>query len=717
MPTFLLEVGTEELPAAFVTSAIAQLQTSVPQSLDARFLTSEAIAVYGTPRRLAVSISGLPAKQPDRAEEIKGPPAKAAFKEGKPTKAAEGFARKQGVALDALELRDTDKGEFVFINKIAIGQPTKDVLAALVPEWIGSLEGKRFMCWGDGDLRFSRPIRWLVALLDRDVLPIALTNGSETVRSDRFTQGHRVLSPQPLTIPHADAYVEVLAKARIVVEPARRRTTIARDVQEAAATKGGHAIVYDDLLAEVSELVEAPSIALGGFDEQFLELPVEVATTEMIAHQRYFPVWKDASATELLPYFITVSNGDPTKADIIAAGNARVLRARLADGQFFFDRDRQQSLEAFVPKLDAVTFQADLGSVGAKVGRVRAVAGWIATQLALSAGDRALVDRAALLCKADLVTQMVGEFPELQGIMGEKYARASSEPEAVAVAIAEHYLPRGATDGLPQTTVGRVVGIADRLDTLVGIFGVGLLPSGSSDPFALRRAGNAIVAIVWDGLLPLDLSDLLQRGVTQFEEAFGQGDRTSGLLDQLQDFFVQRVRSLLGEAIDYDLIDALLGNEADREYRDRALNDLPDLQARARFLQTIRRNGRLDAIYETVNRSARLAEKGDLDLQTLDPSAIVSPARFEKASEQEVFDGLVTLLPQTETARAERNYQLLVDGLIALAPAVGRFFDGPDSVLVMDEDEAVRRNRLNLLGAIRNHARVLADFGAIVKPG
>ncbi|HEY9659305.1 MAG TPA: glycine--tRNA ligase subunit beta, partial [Allocoleopsis sp.] len=516
MVTFLLEVGTEELPASFVSSALEQWKSRIPASLTESFLTSETIEFYGTPRRLAVLIQGLPEQQPDREEEVKGPPAQAAFKDGKPTKAAEGFARSRGISLDALEIRSTDKGEFVFVQQQIPGRPTAEILTELVPQWIFGLEGKRFMRWGDGDLRFPRPIRWLVSLLDDVVLPITLVNGAESCSSDRVSQGHRILHPDPVVIPHAYEYVACLRSAFVEVDPAQRRTTIEAQAQVAAKSVGGVASINPSLLAEVIDLVEFPTAVVGKFDLEFLQLPPEVIITEMESHQRYFPVLKSAGSTELLPHFITISNGDPTKADIIAAGNQRVIRARLSDGKYFFDLDRKQPLEDYLPRLETVTFQEDLGSVRQKVDRIVQIAGLIADQLQVDATQRKAIERAALLCKADLVTQMVGEFPELQGAMGEKYALASGEDPAVATAIVEHYLPRGAEDDLPKTLAGQVVGMADRMDTLVGIFSVGMLPTGSSDPFALRRAANAIVNVTWAADLPLNLDQLLTQVIANF---------------------------------------------------------------------------------------------------------------------------------------------------------------------------------------------------------
>ncbi|HEY9653781.1 MAG TPA: glycine--tRNA ligase subunit beta, partial [Coleofasciculaceae cyanobacterium] len=685
MPTFLLEVGTEELPADFVASAIAQWQSRLPKTLDEQFLTPESIEVYGTPRRLAVLITGLPAQQPNREEEVKGPPASAAFKDGKPTKAAEGFARKQGVELDTLEVRDTDKGEFVFVLKKIAGRPASEILTELIPQWITGLEGKRFMRWADGDLRFSRPIRWLVALLDDAVLPLELVNGSETIKSDRISRGHRVLHPESIEIPQAADYVQSLESAYVMVEREKRQQTIQEQVNAEAQKLSGHAPNYDALLHEVTDLVEWPTTVVGKIEQEFLSLPPQVVTTVMVTHQRYFPVFKDETEEELLPYFITISNGDPAKSEIIATGNERVIKARLADGQYFYKTDSASPLESYLPKLEKVTFQDELGSMRDKVHRIEKIAAQIADQLQVTQTQRADILRAASLCKADLVTQMVYEFPELQGEMGSKYAAASGESEAVATAIIEHYLPKGAGDKLPQTLTGQVVGLADRLDTLVSIFGVGMLPTGSSDPFALRRAANAVISITWEANLPLNLQQLLEQNSAEFV-ATHPGKASP--VTSLEEFFLQRIRTLLQEEknIDYDLVNAVLG-ENDPEYTQRALKDVLDVRDRAVFLQEIRNNGKLDEIYETVNRSARLAAQGDFDFQQLDPTTVVRPELFEKSSEPAFYNALVELVPQTQAAKKKRNYQLVVDALAKIAPTVSTFFDDKENgVMVMDEN-------------------------------
>ena len=714
MATFLLEVGTEELPASFVSEAIEQWKNKIPAELKEQFLENDGVEFYGTPRRLALLIRGLLERQPDREEEAKGPPAKAAFKNGKPTKAATGFAASKGVSVEDLEIRDTDKGEFIFVQQKIPGRVTAELLQEMVPEWVLGLEGNRFMRWGDGDLRFPRPIRSLVTLLDDELIPVILENGSEVCVSDRTTTGHRVLHPSSVTLNTATDYVSALKKAYVTVDPTERKETILSQVKAVASSVNGYAVISEDLLAEVVDLVEWPTAIIGKFDEAFLQLPSQVTIIEMESHQRYFPVRPAADSDDLLPYFITVSNGDPAKSALITQGNERVIRARLADGKFFFDADQKKPLADYLPQLETVTFEASLGSVREKVSRVESITAFLSDHLGLTAQQKQQALRGAELCKADLVTQMVGEFPELQGYVGQKYAENSGEPQAVADAIYEHYLPRGAGDTLPRTITGQVVGIADRLDTLVSIFSIGKLPKGSSDPFALRRAANAIINIVWESGLPLKLQTVLSQVVETFA-AEREGVNTAELTQQLTDFFSQRVRTLLqdGQSIDYDLVNAVFGEDAD--YQTRALSDLLDVRDRATFLQSIRNDGSLAKIYETVNRAAKLAVKGNLATDVLDPAGIVDPDLFEQPTERAFYDSLQTLLPQTQAAHAERDYSKLIAGLEKAAPTVANFFDGENSVMVMTDDPKVQKNRLNLLGLLRNHARVLADFGEIVK--
>ncbi|MFN9175040.1 MAG: glycine--tRNA ligase subunit beta [Synechocystis sp.] len=715
LQTFLFEIGTEELPADFVRSAIAQWQALIPDSLAAQFLQPESVHIYGTPRRLAVCLQGIPRQQPDRTEEIKGPPASAALKDGQPTPAGLGFAKKQGVEVKDFEIRSTSKGDFIFVNKHLPGQAAEVLLPELALTWLKALEGRRFMRWGDGDLRFPRPIRWLVALLDDQVLPLQLPNGATILNGDRHSQGHRILHPEPMSLTHAGQYVEQLKAAGVIVDPAERRQIIRQQIAEKAEGLGGNAIIYNDLLAEVEQLVEYPTAVLGQFDAEFLSLPREVITTVMVTHQRYFPIENDQG--DLLPHFVTIANGDPTKSELIAAGNARVIRARLADAKFFYQADCDDSLDSYLPQLETVTFQEELGTMRDKVDRIMDMALAIAYQLGVSEQQRTEIESTAMLCKADLVTQMVYEFPELQGIMGQKYALVSGESETVAQGIYEHYLPRNQDDDLPENLCGQVVGMADRLDTLISIFGLGLLPTGSSDPFALRRAANAVITVAWEGELEINLLQLLTDGCQSFVTAHPE---KSSPLPELRSFFLQRLQTLLQDEqnIDYDLVNAILGDtEAGGNYHnllgDRLLTDLLDGRQRAQFLQQLRDNGQLAAIYPTINRSAKLASKGQLPGDHLDPRPEINAPLLAQESEKAVYQALLTLYPKVVEVQQNRDYQALVNALQELAPTVADFFDGPDSVLVMAEDDQLRQNRLNLLGLIRNYALVLGDFGAV----
>ncbi|MBF2055684.1 MAG: glycine--tRNA ligase subunit beta [Cyanobacterium sp. T60_A2020_053] len=710
MPNFLLEIGTEELPASFVDSALHQWQKKITQQLETEFLSPEKINIYGTPRRLAVLIEDMPSKQPDREEEIKGPPLTACYKDNQPTKALMGFTQKQGVSLDDVEVRATDKGDFIFVNKKITGLNTTEILQNLVPQWITGLEGRRFMRWGEGELRFPRPIRHVVALWDNDILPIELPLGDSTLHSARTTTGHRILHPNTVTVEGAGDYVNAMQQAFIEVDIEARKAKIKQQIETLAQTVGGKADIYPDLLAEVTNLVEYPTAVLGSFEAEFLQLPPEVITTVMVTHQRYFPI-KDENG-QLLPYFITISNGDPQKSAIIATGNAKVIRARLADAQFFYQADCDEHLETYLPQLETVTFQEDLGTMHDKVNRILAISQQIGEQLNLDESQKAEIESTASLCKADLVTQMVYEFPELQGVMGEKYALVSGESATVAKGIFEHYLPRNADDIMPHTLNGQVVGISDRLDTIVSIIGLGMIPTGSSDPFALRRSANGIINITWHGNLAINLHQL----ITQACDDFLAGHSQKSPLQIITDFFLQRIHTLLQDElkIDYDLVNAVLG-ENDSEYAERALNNLLDVRNRALFLQEIRNNGILTNIYEIVNRSTKLAKKGNLDTQELDPLKVINKNLFESKSEVELYEAIQKLRPITEKAKTNSDYELLTSALVEIAPSVSNFFDGKDSVLVMAEDENVRENRLNLLGLLRNHSRVIADFGAIVK--
>ena len=707
MRDFVWELGTEELPADFVDAALAQWQSLIPASFKDVDVHPQKIYYYGTPRRLAVYCQGLPERQADQQVEVKGPAVQAAYRNGEPTPALLGFLRARQAELTQVERRQTPKGEFVYLRQTLPGRPTPEVLATLVPRWWQGLTGPRFMRWGDGPVKFSRPIRWVLALWGDQVVPVTLENGSERLHSDRMSYGHRVLHPDPVCIPRAEAYLDCLRQAGVEPDVQRRQAKIRQEL-ERVIPADSRVEVPADLLAEVTQLVEWPSGILGSFDPAYLHLPTPVITTVMTQHQRYFPVF--AAQGHLLPHFVAISNGHPACAATIRQGNERVLQARLADAQFFYQTDMRQPLAAYVPQLAQVTFQEQLGSVWDKVRRMETLLR--RTLAATSYPETCVQDilRAAHLCKADLVTQMVGEFSELQGVMGGHYAAQTGETAAVAQAIAEHY------QDVPTTLVGQWVALADRLDTVVGILAVGLVPTGSSDPFALRRAVRTIVLIAAQiyPTYPLNLAQLVLDMVDIVAVDYPACPREE-IQRQWYLLLGQRLQSLLQEqGLDYDLIHALVDPHQPAMLAKISAN-LQDFFHRANLLQNLRTNGILQAIYATVNRASRLANQGTLPPDVLTPEGVIDPQQLQQPIEQELYQAVTQLLAQATATQRTGDYDGLIQGLQAIAPVLARFFDGPESVLVMDANPDIQRNRLNLLGLIRNSASVLADFSQIVK--
>jgi glycyl-tRNA synthetase beta chain len=719
MAMFLLEIGTEELPADFAGKALEQLEQRVRRDLAEARISSGSIRVDGTPRRLALRLGELPERQEDRSEERKGPPAQQAFRDGLPTPAAVGFARRCGVDPEALEVRDTEKGAFVFARTLERGRDTAEVLAELVPTWIWSLQGRRFMRWGNGESRFSRPIRWLVALLDGAVVPITLADCDPPLRSDRLSRGHR-LHADPLVIDSAASYGATLAAANVQVDRHARATAIRQAINAAAEASTARPDLPDSLFEELVDLVESPRLIEGTIEERFLALPPEVLSTVMRAHQRYVPLQRrDAPAdplaleagSQLLPRFLCIGNGLDAATATIRRGNERVLRARLADAEFFLAADRSTASIDRREQLARVTFAEGLGSLRDRVERLEWCTDVLLERLPLAAPTAHHARRAAHLCKHDLVSQMVGEFPELQGVMGGKYVLAEGEPREVALAVLEHYLPRGAGDALPGSDAGAVVALAERLELLLSIYAKGERPTGSSDPYALRRAGNGLLQILWERGWRLDLPALLQRCTTHWAELFPAFQVDSGALaSELAEFLRQRLVSLLEEeGFPVDVVQAVAGEGLALE---RVLADPADARRRAELLQALRGSGELAEVQAVVQRASRLAEKGSLASGVCSPSGVVEPALFEKGSEAAMLEVLRDLEPVV-TGNEPNRYQLLARGLAESASTLAAFFDGADSVLVMAEDPAVRTNRLNLLGVLRNQAAVLADFNRL----
>lgn len=715
--TFLLEIGTEELPADFARLALSQLEDLVLRDLKDSRLDHSSLVVTGTPRRLVVQVESLQERQADLTEERKGPPLAQAFKDGQPGPAAVGFAKRCGVDPTALEVRETPKGPCVFATVMTPGQTSRSLLQELIPRWISALQGRRFMRWGSGTQRFSRPIRWLLALQGSDLIPVDLPDGDPAIRSDRFTRGHRLYGGTPLNVADADQYSSVLKSAGVVVDRHQRATAIRAAIDTEAAAIQGIPNCPESLFEELVDLVEDPQVLRGRIADRFLQLPPEVISTVMQAHQRYVPL--DVPSVEpdplrlradavLRPEFLLVGNGLSTSADQITRGNERVLGARLADAEFFLAVDRRQPSEERREALARVTFAEGLGSLRDRSERIERLAEQLLKTLNLPEESAAAALRAAHLCKHDLVSQMVGEFPELQGLMGGKYLLEEGESRAVSLAVVEHYLPRGAGDALPGTDAGAVVALAERLELLLSIYAKGERPSGSSDPYALRRAGNGVLLILWERGWRLNLLALLQQAAASWAELFPAFDvNPDALRKDLSLLLRQRIVSQLEEdGHSPDLVQAVAGAAVADQ---RLLGDPIDVQDRIKRLQALRDDGRLTAVQAVVQRASRLAEKGDLGDDQLAADGVVDSALFESPSEQ----GMADVVQRLQPLAVSRSYAALADALVQATPALEAFFDGDQSVMVMAEDVALRRNRLNLLAVLRNQASVLAQFELI----
>ncbi|MFM9048395.1 MAG: glycine--tRNA ligase subunit beta [Cyanobium sp.] len=718
MAFFLLEIGTEELPADFARLALPQLEEQLGNDLHGARLPFDALHVMGTPRRLAVLVEGLPLRPADADEEPQGPPAQQAFRDGVPTPAAEGFAKRCGLPVEQLELRDTPKGPFVFASTRQPGRPVAEVLAELIPSWIWGLQGRRFMRWGEGDSRFSRPVRWLVALLDSDVIPVGLSECDPPIQSGRQSRGHR-LNPEPVAIPSAQAYESTLAGAGVLVNRTTRAHAIHAQLEEAAEQANGRLDLPESLFEELVDLVEDPRVIEGEVEPSFLSLPPEVLSTVMRAHQRYVPLLRRDAPSDalclsgekvLLPSFLLVSNGRPEAKATVKRGNGRVLRARLADAAFFLQADHAVASIDRREALARVTFADGLGSLRDRSERLEWITDVLLAALKASDGVAHASRRAAHLCKHDLVSQMVGEFPELQGVIGAKYLLAEGESREVALAVLEHYRPRGAGDELPESAAGAVLALAERIELLLSIFSRGERPTGSSDPYGLRRAGNGIFQILWHQQWELDLPSLFARGTKEWEDLFSEAKIKAGVLSQeLCDFLRQRLTSLLEEeGFDQDIVQAITGGQGDSCTR--VLLNSCDARKRVELMQHLRLNGKLLPIQAVVQRASKLAEKGSLAKEILRAEHVVNSELFEKKSETNLLEAVQQLTPLAESGNC---YSELAEGLAQTAGVLAAFFDGPESVMVMCPDQERQINRLNLLGIVRNQAAILGDFSRL----
>lgn len=687
----LLEIGLEEVPARFVRGAMNQLKDKTVKWLADSRIGHGTVDVFATPRRIAVLIHDVAEKQSDMNEEAKGPSRKIAQDDqGNWSKAALGFARSQGVEPEQLYFQELAGVEYVYVNKSSIGAETASVLPEGLLTLITSMSFPKNMRWGSHELRFVRPIRWLVALFGQEVIPFEITG----VKTGNVSRGHRFLGSDAIVHEPAQ-YIERLREQQVIADVNEREKLIVSQIEQLAKEKGWEIAIKEDLLEEVLFLVEYPNVLFGGFDPSFLNIPQEVLITSMREHQRYFPVFNGNG--QLQPYFVTVRNGDLRSIELVAKGNEKVLRARLSDAKFFYEEDHKLSIAHALSKLENIVYHEELGSVADKVRRIRATSDLLSKQLLVDEQTALDVSRSADICKFDLVTQMVYEFPELQGIMGEDYALKAGEREAVAKAINEHYQPRFAGDLAPSELVGAIVSLADKIDTIVGCFSIGIIPTGSQDPYALRRQAAGIVQIILAHGLKLQLNDLYDAALS-VHASRGLKRDAAEIRKDLSDFFALRVKNVLSEqGVRYDVVDAVMAS---------GFADLRSTVERASVVQKLAAGDdrtEFKLTVEQFNRVSNLASKAT-------PVAVDS-ALFAEQAESELYENWLQLRPVFEEAISHGNIVKAVQTLSSLKPFIHTYFE---KVMVMAPDEAVRANRLSTLAGIAEDIAVVADFSKLV---
>lgn len=662
----LLEIGMEEIPARYVVQSMEQLEEKVKQLLTQQSIGFGAVESFSTPRRLAVLIKDVDEKQKDLKEEVRGPSKKVALDaEGNWTKAAIGFTRGQGKTVDDIYFKEVKGVEYVFVEKFTPGKDTLEVLKQL-KDLILSITFPKQMRWGDLDIRYIRPIRWIVALFGDTVIPIDIAN----VSSSNETFGHRFLG-EKITLNEPKEYKEKLLAKYVICDYHERRDAIFNQLKHLEHDMGWKIPVDPDLLDEVTNLVEYPTVLYGKFDEKFLQLPKEVLITTMKEHQRYFPVTD--SNHKLLPYFVTVKNGDHNNLEIIAKGNEKVLKARLQDAVFFYEEDQKLSIEMALNKLKAVLYHDEIGTYKEKLERIRSLADTISQFVGIQDEEREDTLRAAEICKFDLVTQMVGEFPELQGFMGEQYAKYHGEKESVAKAINEHYMPRSSDGDLPETVPGAIVALSDKLDTLASLFAIGVIPTGSEDPYSLRRQATGVVQILEQFGWNIDLTALLSSAVKLTANFAKKGN--AEIVQDLLHFFRLRFKHLLSEkGIRYDIIDGVLASPITSV---KAVMKKAEIINARKDMEGFKED--LEALSRIINISAKAVKAGEIDTEL-----------FENDAETALFNEYVQLKNMSASADEETFYNLLV----GMRPVINDYFD---RTMVMAEEEKIRKNRLSLM--------------------
>ena len=683
MADYLLEIGTEEIPAKFIPQALSQLKYLAEKKLKEQSLSFQTIKTWGTPRRLVLYIENLAEQSEDLKKEVRGPAKKVAFdKANQPTKAALGFAGAQGVEVEDLVVKETENGAYLFAVKIEKGKSAPEILIEIAPQFIKELNFPKTMYWGENELAFARPIRWLVSLLDEQIIPLQIGN----LYAGRITRGHRFLGEENLVIKTPQVYQELLMENYVWVEQVSREKECWRQITQVAAK--GKVDPDPQLLSEITYLVEWPLAFRGNFAEEYLKLPEEVIVTVMREHQRYFPV-RDIDGN-LLNYFIAVHNGNSDALNIIRAGNERVLKARLADARFFWDEDLKNNLTNYLPELEKVIFQEKLGSLAEKTQRVEKLTIQIAQKLAWEKEIAAKAQRAAALSKADLVTNLVNEFPELQGIMGYYYALNSGEEEIVATAIREHYQPRFSGDQLPLSSLGALVSIADKLDTMAGCFLAGIEPSGSQDPYALRRQALGVCQILLVRQWKISLENLCELALANYGKTVDKKIELG-----LKQFLRTRLKNLLSEeGYQFDLLEAVLADS----------DCIPVIiLAKLKALNNVREKEVFKNLLMSFTRAHNLIKnrKGGL----------INSAYFENEAEEKLKSILDEVENKIVPLLAKGDFLGIIKELAGVTQFIDDFFT---AVLVMAEDEKVRENRLNLLSRYVALTRPLGDLSKIV---
>jgi len=679
----LLEIGLEEMPARFVTGSIEQLSSKIENWLNEKKISFDSITHFSTPRRLAVIAYGVSTSQEDVEEEAKGPAKKIAVDhEGNWSKAAVGFTRGQGMSVEDIYFKEINGVEYAHVRKFTKGQATKEILPE-IEHIITGLTFPKNMRWANETLKYIRPIKWLLAIYGTEIIPFTITNVSTSNR----TNGHRFLGKE-VEIGTPEEYVTKLLSEFVIANSEERKDAILSQISKLEEEQGWTIPVDEELLEEVTNLVEYPTALFGRFEEEFLELPEEVLITSMKEHQRYFPVKKKDGT--LLPFFVTVRNGDHMHLETVAKGNEKVLRARLSDAAFFYREDQKMNISDALAKLASIVYHEEIGTLSEKVARVRSLTNQLAELLTFNDEDKKTADRAAEISKFDLVTHMVYEFPELQGFMGEKYAKQKGESEAVAVAINEHYMPRNAEDSTPNSNTGALLALAEKLDTIVSFFAIGNIPSGSQDPYALRRQASGIVQILINKEWNVSLTDLLRLSILSIKEK-GIGEKgEEELLLELVAFFKLRLKHYLQEqSIRYDIIDSVL---------EKNITALPTLVKKAFVLQTKKDGSGFKETVEALSRVLTISNKA-VD------NAEINESLFENEYETALYNQYRGVKSQLESNEASEEE--FFDKLASLQGAINDFFD---HTMVMAEDQALKNNRLALMSQL---AELIISFANV----